>query len=64
MTPEERTLFRTTAERWKQMEPAEHEVWRKVVKRIPPIPTVRARSIPPIPGKGKDDTLPPLPHKL
>jgi len=64
MTPEERTLFRTTAERWKQMEPAEHEVWRKVVKRIPPIPTVRTRSIPPIPGKGKDDTLPPLPHKL
>jgi len=64
MTPEERILFRATAERWKQMEPAEHDVWRKVVTRIPPIPSVRVRTLPPIPGSGNDDGLPPLPDKL
>lgn len=64
MTPQERTLFRTTAERWKQMEPAEHDVWRKVVQRIPPIPSVRARTTPPIPGKTKSNEWPPLPDKL
>lgn len=64
MTPEERKLFRTTAERWKQMEPSEHDVWRKVVKRIPPIPSIRVKTIPPIPGKARSNELPPLPDKL
>ena len=64
MTPEERNLFRTTAERWKQLEPAEHEVWRKVVKRIPPIPPVRVKMTPPIPGRANGNDLPPLPDKL
>jgi len=64
MTPEDRVLFRATAERWKQMEPSEHEVLRKVVKvvrRVPPIPQVRTRLQPPLPGSNSSKHLPPTP---
>jgi hypothetical protein len=51
MTPEERTLFQVTAARWKKMHPSEHSIWKKLVRRVPPMPPVRVRSSPPVPSR-------------
>ncbi len=61
MTPNERISFKTNAARWKQMPASEHAVWKKVVKKWPPLPPVRTRAMPPIPQSTQRKGLPPLP---
>ena len=61
MTPNERILFKAHAERWKLMPPSEHTVWKNVVKKLPPLPPIRTRSLPPIPRSSNRKGLPPLP---
>lgn len=38
MTPEERTIFRGNAERWRAMDAKEREFWTLFVKQLPPLP--------------------------
>ena len=64
MTPDERVLFKVNAEVWKLMPDAEHEVWKKVVKKLPPLPPVRSRYLPPIPRSTNRQGLPPLPLNM
>jgi len=64
MTPDERVLFKVNAEVWKSMPDSEHEVWKKVVKKLPPLPPVRSLSLPPIPRSINRQGLPPLPLNM
>jgi hypothetical protein len=61
MTPNERILFKANAERWKSMPASEHAVWKNVVKRVPPLPPIRTRSLPPVPRSSNRQGLPPMP---
>jgi hypothetical protein len=61
MTLTERILFRANAERWKSMLPSEHAVWKNVVKKLPPLPPIRSRSLPPIPRSSTRQGSPLLP---
>ncbi len=38
MTPEERTIFRGNADRWRAMDSKEREFWTLFVKQLPPLP--------------------------
>ncbi|MEW6157132.1 MAG: DUF3106 domain-containing protein [Verrucomicrobiota bacterium] len=49
MSSEERALFLRNAELWKQMSSQEREVWRTLVRRLPPLPPGMSPG-PPVPG--------------
>jgi predicted Fe-S protein YdhL (DUF1289 family) len=56
LSPAERQQFLKSAERWKQMSPSERQVWRELVRKLPPplpppLPPLRAssRRAPPVP---------------
>ena len=56
LSPAERQQFLKSAERWKQMSPSERQVWRELVRKLPPPlppprPPLRAstRPAPPVP---------------
>jgi hypothetical protein len=56
LSPAERQQFLKSAERWKQMSPSERQVWRVLVRKLPPplpppLPPLRAssRPAPPVP---------------
>lgn len=38
LTPRERASFLTTAERWRELSPADRQTWRLLVRRLPPMP--------------------------
>lgn len=41
MTPEERTIFRGNAQRWRAMDASERQFWTVFVKQLPPLPPMR-----------------------
>ena len=41
MSPEERTVFRGNAQRWRAMNEEERAFWTMVVKQLPPLPPMR-----------------------
>ena len=41
MSPEERTIFRGNAQRWRAMNEEERAFWTMVVKQLPPLPPMR-----------------------
>jgi predicted Fe-S protein YdhL (DUF1289 family) len=49
----ERQEFLKNAERWEQMSPNERQVWRELVRRIPPPPPLRRAPKPPLPPGGR-----------
>ncbi len=64
LTPRERAGFLTTAERWRELSPADRQTWRLLVRRLPPMPPgLLTPPQPPSPaGMTRPNTpLPPLP---
>jgi len=41
MTPDERSIFRGNAQRWRAMDTAERQFWTVFVKQLPPLPPMR-----------------------
>ena len=58
MTERERQEFFKNAERWSVMSPAERQVWRNLVDRLPPMPPSSSRPSPPLPPGAKSHPLP------